>query len=139
MDGMREAIEILQSEASAYPYAVRIWMRVMAVSFFVGIVFTPWKRGARWVVSVMVVTAIGLIVGKALIPGLSREEIGTALHLSLWPIVLFVLWRPFARRERRETVKKSFDWVYQGWLVWVSVLIAVSLVLDFRAVLLSFV
>ena len=138
MDGLREAIEVLQAEASAYPDAVRIWMRVMAVSFFVGIVFTPWKRGARWVVSVMVVTAIGLIVGKALLPGLSREEIGAPLHLALWPILLFILWRPLARRDRRETVKKTFDWVYRGWLVWVSMLISASLVLDSRAVLLSF-
>jgi len=139
MDGLREATEILQAEASAYPDAVRLWMQLMAVSYFAGIMFTPWKHGARWVVAVMVVTAVGLIVGKVLLPALSREEIGTALHLTLWPVLLFVLWRPSARRERREPVKKKLDWVYQGWLVWVSMLIALSLVLDTRAALLSFV
>lgn len=137
MDGLPEVVEMLQAEAASYPYAVRIWMRVMAVSFFFGVVFTPWRSGARWVVGAMALTAAGLIVGKALLPEISRELIGTVLHLSLWPILLFVVWRPPARRERRETLKKRFDGVYQVWLVWVSTLIIVSLILDVRNVLAS--
>ena len=107
----------------------------MAISVFSGVVFVPWNRGARWVVLTMVVTAIGLIVGKALFPELSRQAIGVTLHLSLWPILLFVLWRPAARKKRSESIKTRFDKVYQGWLIWVSVLIVVSLVLDATAVL----
>ena len=139
MDGISEAIEVLGSEAAAYPYAVRVWMRVMAISFFSGVVFVPWNRGARWVVAVMVATALGLIVGKALLPELSRATIGAALHLSLWPVLLFLLWRPRARSQRSESLSKRFDTVYQGWLIWVSALIVVSLVLDATAVLRSLV
>ena len=136
MDGLREAVEALQSEAGSYPFAVRVWMRTMAISFFSGAVFMPWKSGARWVVSFMVVTAAGLIFGKVFFPGLSREAIGASIHLALWPILLFVLWRPSSRRERREPAERRFDDVYHAWLVWVSVLMTISLVLDARAVLL---
>jgi hypothetical protein len=136
MDGLREALEVLQSEAASYSLGVRIWMRVMAISFFAGIVFTPWKSGARWVVSVMVVTAAGLIAGKVLFPDFSREAIGTVLHLSLWPIPLILLWRPAARRERRGTAEGWFGGLYQAWVIWVSTLIVTSLVFDARFLLL---
>jgi hypothetical protein len=135
MDGLGEAIKMLQAEAAAYPQGVQIWMRVMAISFFSGVVFIPWHRGAQWVVLVMAITALGLIVGKMLSPESSRALIGTTLHLSLWPILLVLLWRPVARKRRSESIKTTFDKVYQGWLIWVSVLIVVSLVLDATTVL----
>jgi hypothetical protein len=132
-----EALHALQAEAAGYSGGVRLWMRIMAVSFFAGIFFVPWRREAMWVVLMAVATLALLIVGKSLNPDLSRSLLGSVIHLVLWPLVLWVLWSPGARDQRRARGSQSrWHYAYLGWLIWVTVLIVTSLVLDARFLLL---
>jgi len=127
-----EAISILMDEASAYSGGVRMWMRLMAVSLFISIVFALRKSGARWVLAIAVMTAMGMVIGKIIFPELARAMIGTTLHLVLWPFVLVVLWRP---SERRAAVTTKIDAAYRFWRYWVSALVTLSLFLDGRTML----
>lgn len=129
-DAVINAIAALQSEAAGYPDGVQIWMRVMALSFFCGIVFLPWKSEARWIVAVMALTAIGLVLAKILLPEVNRTAAGTVLHLALWPVALGAVWQKAARENRRRDAPSALQWIYSAWLIWVSVLIVISLVLD---------
>lgn len=103
----------------------------MAVSFFAGIVFVPWRREALWVVLMAVATFVLLVVGKSLDPALSRSLLGSIIHLVIWPAALWMLWSPEARGRRRLHPQQS-HWrhVFHGWLIWVTVLAFISLVFD---------
>mgnify|MGYP001822565355 CR=1 FL=1 len=126
-----DAFGALQAEAGSYSEGVRVWMRVMAVSFFAGIVFVPWRREALWVVLMAVATAVLLVVGKSLDPALSRSLLGSVIHLVIWPVALWMLWSPGARgRRRANTQQGHWRHVYHGWSIWVTALILISLVLD---------
>jgi len=129
IETLAEAMSALQTETAAYPDGVRIWMRVMGLSLFISVLFTPWKSGARWVLVITIATAMGLIVGKVLFPEVTRDLIGQVLHLLLWPFALYALWRSL---ERSAVVVSKVDVVYRFWRYWVSAVISVSLVLDAR-------
>ena len=127
MEEIENALKLLRSEAASYPVGVQIWMRVMAVSYFSGIIFA-WKQpSARWVVLTMVLTFCGLILGKLMLPELSRSAIGSIVHMVLWPILLFLIWRPGARTRPGEQL---FDRIHFVWLIWITVLMVISLTLD---------
>jgi hypothetical protein len=128
-----DAFQALQQEAASYPDGVRIWMRVMGLSFFAGIFFAPWRREALWVVLMAASTLVLLVVGKSLDPSLSRSLSGSVIHLVLWPLALWLLWSPAARAHREARPQQGF-WhhVFLWWLVWVTALIFISLVLDAR-------
>ena len=64
---------------------------------------------------------------KLFFPDLSRSDVGSVVHLVLWSGLLIVLWRPQARVQAGE---KLFDRAYSGWLIWITALMAVSLILD---------
>ena len=121
----------LQAEAGSYSDGVRIWMRIMAVSFFAGVLFAPWRREALWVVLMAVATFALLVIGKSLDPALSRSLLGSVVHLILWPAILWMIWSPGARGRREDHSQQSY-WrhVFMGWLIWVTVLVLISLVLD---------
>jgi hypothetical protein len=128
-----DAVLVLQEEAGSYPAGVRTWMRVMAVSFFAGILFVRWRREALWVVLMAVATFVLLVISKSLNPDLSRSLLGSVIHLTLWPLVLYLLWSTGARNRRRAKAGRSFwDHAFLGWLTWVTALILVSLAFDAR-------
>lgn len=137
MIALHDAVNALQAETGNYSEGVRIWMRIMAVSYFSGIVFVPWRREAAWVVLMAVFTFVFLVIGKMLDPSLTRSFLGSVIHLILWPLTLLLLWSPGARNRRRDRLSHEF-WrsVYSCWLVWVTALILISLVLDARFLLL---
>lgn len=120
----------LQAEAANYPWSVQLWMRAMAVSFATGVVFAPWKYGARWIVAALAVNIIGLIVVKAAFPELSRTEIGTMIHLIFWSFALVMVWKRDAWNALKAQPVSTFNRIYVIWLVWASAVMAVSLVLD---------
>lgn len=122
----------LQTEAALYPASVQLWMRIMALSFGAGIVFVPWKNGARWIVAALMVNMLGLIVVKAVFPELSRTIIGTIIHLVFWSFALWMVWNPSPRNIIKTEFASIFGRVYIAWLIWVSSIMAVSLVLDAR-------
>lgn len=129
---LMEAISILTDEASAYSGGVRMWMRLMAASLFFSIIFVLHKGGARWVLAIAVITAMGMVIGKVIFPELPRATIGTTLHLVLWPFVLVALWRS---SERKIVVATKIDIAHRFWRYWVSALVILSLLLDGRTML----
>ncbi|OAO04500.1 hypothetical protein A8B75_07785 [Sphingomonadales bacterium EhC05] len=130
MDIFQASWSALQAEAAAYPWGVQIWMRVMAVSFAIGIVFAPWKSGARWMVAALAVNIFGLIAVKAAFPELSRTEIGTVIHLIFWSFALLMIWKPEARIRLKAAPASGLNRIYLIWLVGASGVMAASLVLD---------
>lgn len=102
----------------------------MAISFAIGVVFAPWKYGARWIVAALVVNIVGLIATKAAFPELSRTEIGTVIHLVFWSFALAMIWKRDGRIALKAQPASTFNRIYVIWLVWASTVMAVSLVLD---------
>ena len=110
-----EALSQLQNEASTYPLGVQNWMKLMAISFLLSILFAYSKNGARWILGAFVINILGLIAGKMLFPELSRAEIGTVVHLLAWPIILCMIWRPSSRPK---FVLRGAGLFSSGYLVW---------------------
>ncbi len=131
-----DAMTALQAEAAGYPAGVRVWMKLMAISFFSGLLFAPWRREALWVVLMAIATMVLLVVGKVIDPSISRSLLGSVIHLLTWPLVLWLLWSSGAR-DRRGAVAAANSWrrIYTTWLIWVSSLIVISLALDAKYLL----
>lgn len=129
MSAVAEALNALRAEAGTYPEAVQIWMRVMAISYFAGIVFSVHNRRALWIVGAAAFTMAGLVAGKLFSPDLSRSTIGAVVHLVLWPAALYLLWRPGHRFYSSGWASRT----YLIWAFWVSALMGISLVLDLKA------
>ena len=108
----------------------------MAVSYFAGIVFVPWRREALWIVLMAAFTFVLLVIGKMLEPTLTRVFLGSVVHLILWPWILLLLWSPAARIQRRADDSQGlWRYVFPAWLVWVTALIVISLVFDAKYLL----
>ena len=132
---LMSAWQTLQAEARAYPTAVRIWMGVMATLFFGGIVFTPWRVQARFVVGVMVATFVALVLGKAVWPEVARTTIGAFTHLVLWsPLLIFLVMDRMRALKRGDHGTGTFGTVYSVWLYAVITVLTISLLLDGREV-----
>ena len=128
-DIIREAITALQSEAAGYSPGVRLWMRIMALSFLSGIVFFFHKAPARGIVLATLLTILGLIISKALFPDVSRSLSGSLIHMALWIPLLLWIWQSKARSQWGADTG-IFNRIYFIWLCWVSVLMALSLIMD---------
>ena len=138
MGALLEAINALQAEAATYSQGVQVWMRIMAASYFAGIVFVPWRREALWIVLMAAFTFVLLVMGKMLEPTLTRLFLGSVVHLVLWPLILLLLWSPAARTQRRADDSRGlWRYVFLAWVVWVTALIVISLVFDAKFVLSS--
>jgi len=135
LDLVRESITALQGETASYPQHVQVWMKLMGISFLFSIVFAYSKIGARWILAALLLNLLGLLIGKMAFPDASRTVLGTYVHILFWPAILWAVWRSarglsFARRDN-----SLFDWLYIVWLVWASLLMFISLVLDFRTLI----
>ena len=132
-----DAFSALQQEASLYPGNVQIWMRVMAISLLLSVFFV-WKRsGARWILAAFVVNIVGLVVVKITFPELSRAEIGTYIHVLFWLWVLSFVWHPGARPSLSQAAGHLPGIIYFYWLSLASIIMAISLLLDFRNLIAS--
>lgn len=128
LEQFTDAFAILRAEAATYPMPVQIWMKVMFLSFFSGLIFAIWDRRALWIVAMAAATALGLILAKAQYPQVSREQAGVVIHLVVWPAALFALWRPRA----------AGPLPFKLWRYWVTGLIAISLLLDLKGLVGAF-
>lgn len=136
MSALLDAMNALQAEAATYSQGVQVWMRIMAVSYFAGIVFVPWRREALWIVLMAAFTFVLLVIGKMLEPTLTRVFLGSVVHLILWPWILLLLWSPAARIQRRADDSQGlWRYVFPAWLIWVTALIVISLVFDAKYLL----
>ncbi|MCR9224179.1 MAG: hypothetical protein NXH70_08925 [Hyphomonas sp.] len=135
IDAIRDAIAANQAEAATYSSGVRIWMTVMALSFFSSVLFVAWKAGARWILFAVLINIAGLITIKAANPEFSRTEIGTMIHLVFWSFALFMIWRPGAKNVRAKDFSGRSGAIYLPWLIIVSLIMSASLVLDARTAL----
>lgn len=130
MEIIQASWNMLQAEAASYHWGVQIWMRVMATSFAIGLVFAPWRSGARWIVAAMIVNLIGLISIKAAYPHFSRAEIGMFIHLVFWSFALRMVWRNDARDALKKLPTSVTNRIYLIWLAWASAVMTVSLLID---------
>ena len=130
-----ETVIALQGEARSYPENVQIWMKIMAISFLLSIFFVYKKSGARWILLAFVVNVIGLIAGKILFPEATRTTIGSIVHITFWTPILWVVWCPAKRPSLSLTQNNNLHRVYVVWLCWTSLILAISLVFDLRALL----
>jgi len=117
-----DAVASLRLETAGYPALVQVWMRVMAASFLLGVVVAWWDRRALWIAAMAVLTALLLILTRIALPDLARDTSGAIIHLVLWPLAAFGLWRTGV----------AGPLVFRLWRYWVTALIGVSLVLDLR-------
>ncbi|MCX2982858.1 hypothetical protein EYC98_18500 [Halieaceae bacterium IMCC14734] len=131
LDLVREAVTALQAETAAYPQGVQVWMKLMGFSFLASIVFVYSRVGARWILAALLLNVLGLVTGKLLFPEASRMVIGTYVHILFWPAMLWGVWRSAKPLLLSRAANGLADWAYMAWLAWASVLIAISLVLDF--------
>lgn len=132
LDVVTQAVTALQAETATYPHGVQLWMKLMGVSFLASILFVHAKTGARWILAALVLNLLGLVVGKMAFPEASRTVIGTCVHLLFWPAILLAVWRPARFKANFERSGGAFGRVYVAWLVWASLLMSISLVLDVR-------
>ncbi len=122
--------DALQAEAAQYPMGVQLWMRVMMISFVSGIIFAPWKNGARWIVAALIINILGLIIIKAIYPEFSRTEIGTVIHLIFWSFAIAMIWKKDVRDARKTEAATIFNRIYNIWLIWASLVMVLSLLFD---------
>ena len=135
LDLVIEAVKALQEETTTYPQNVQIWMKLMGGSFLAGIVFVRSRVGARWVLTALLLNILGLVIGKMIFPDQSRAVIGTYVHILFWPAILWAVWRSFEHLSFSRKANSIFDWAYIAWLAWASILMCISLVFDFRALI----
>ncbi|MBT5625948.1 MAG: hypothetical protein HOJ76_10170 [Proteobacteria bacterium] len=72
----KDAFPALQSDAAAYSDGVRIWMRIMGLSFLSGIIFIGISRRSLWIVAMALLTMLSLVFGKVFFPEISRSTFG---------------------------------------------------------------
>jgi hypothetical protein len=130
MEIIQSSWNMLQAEAASYHWGVQIWMRVMATSFAIGLVFAPWRSGARWIVAALIVNLIGLISIKAAYPNFSRADIGTFIHLIFWSFAMRMVWKKDARDALKKLPTSAINRIYLIWLIWASAVMTVSLLID---------
>ena len=135
LDIISETIIALQSEVKDYPENVQIWMKIMAASFLLSILFVYKKPGARWILLAFAINLVGLIAGKILFPEATRTTIGSIVHVIFWTPILWAVWRPSKRPSLSLTQNNYLHWVYLTWLCWASLVMAISLVFDLRTLL----
>jgi hypothetical protein len=139
LDLVREAVIALQAETATYPQNVQIWMKLMAGSFLVSIVFVRLRVGSRWILAALLLNILGLIVGKMVFPEQSRTVIGTYVHILFWPAILLAVWRFREPLSFSREANSLFDWAYIAWLAWACLLMSISLVFDFRTLILMWI
>ena len=100
----KDAFPALQSDAAAYSDGVRIWMRIMGLSFLSGIIFIGISRRSLWIVAMALLTMLSLVFGKVFFPEISRSTFGAVTHIVLWPVTLYLLWRPGAVVNRAGSI-----------------------------------
>ena len=136
-EALRHAIDLRLAEVAALPEGVQMWMKFMRALFLSSIVFAAWKKEARVVFAMAVVTAILLFGIKSAFPDIHSGQIGRSIHLILWTAVLAWL---FTRRQALLSEIKSgqtFSVVYGIWAWLVIAVLSASLVMDFGGFLKS--
>jgi hypothetical protein len=133
---LQEAVTALQNETATYPQSVQVWMKLMGGSFLASIIFFYSKPTARWILAALVLNILGLVIGKVAFPDASRTVIGTYVHVLFWTPILWAVWRSARKLSLSQKDNKVFDWIFIVWLGWASFLMLISLVFDFRQLLL---
>jgi hypothetical protein len=113
----------LQGYVETLPLWVNVWRGWMFLVFGLAIVFVIWKREARWLSAVMVVSIVAYNL-VAMFSGVGR-----------FPSIAFVaLWTPLAvylaRRRPALPRETRFDRAYTGWLTTALATLVVSLAFD---------
>jgi hypothetical protein len=130
-----DSVTALQIETAHYPQGVQIWMKLMGLSFMASVFFIYSRSGARWILLALVLNILGLIIGKIIFPEASRTTIGTTVHILFWSPILWAALRTFKQFSFSRAKNSPFDWAYFIWLAWACLLMAISLLFDYRTAL----
>jgi hypothetical protein len=139
LDIVREAVTALQDETATYPQNVQIWMKLMGGSFLASIIFVRSRVGSRWILAALLLNILGLVLGKMTFPDESRTVIGTYVHILFWPAILWAVWRSVKHLSFSWEANSLFGLTYIVWMAWASLLMSISLVFDFRALILMWI
>lgn len=135
IEAIRYAIELRLNEVDALPAGVQTWMTFMRNLYLSSIIFVFWKKEARFVLAMSLSTAILIISVKTFFPNIHSGEIGTVVHLLLWPPVLIYLVsrRTILLDEIKSKLPASL--AYGVWAFVVFGVLTTSLVLDSLSIL----
>ena len=122
----------LQAYVEGLPLWVNVWRGWMFFIFTLSVVFLLWKREARWLAAVMVISVVAYDL-VSMVAGIGR-----------FPSIAFVLlWSPlavyFARRWPRLQQSSRFDRLYSWWFTAALATLVLSLAFDSYNVAYSFV
>ncbi len=117
------ALEIWDAEARAdVPQWIRIWLRIMQLTFIAGIIFV-WNRiEARWAVGGFVAVFATAVLSQTLTNLVPLSGFIALTHLVFWSPVLYLLLtrRPFLRERS----------VYAIWTAVLTVVLLVTFMFD---------
>lgn len=137
-EALRHALDLRLAEVDALPQGVQTWMAIMRALFLSSLLFVFWKKEARIVLLMAVVTAVLLFGFKAARPDIYSGDIGQIIHAFLWTATLVFL---ISRRGPVLDELKSgkiFSMVYGVWVIAVALALSVSLFFDFNALIARF-
>lgn len=132
-EALRHAIDLRLAEVAALPQGVQTWMAIMRALFLSSVLFVYWKKEARIVLLMAVLTAAVLFGFKTALPEIHSGDIGQIIHAVLWTAtLLFLIMR---RGQVLDELRsgKVFSMVYGLWVIAVAAALSVSLFFDFNA------
>lgn len=134
-EALRHAIDLRLAEVDALPQGVQTWMVIMRTLFLSSLLFVFWKKEARIVLLMAVLTAVLLFGFKTARPEIHSGDIGQVIHAFVWTATLIFL---ISRRGQilDELVSGGvFSKLYGVWITAVGLALSVSLFFDFKALL----
>ncbi len=133
-DTLVQAVIERREEVALLPDWVKSWVVFMRLLFFGGVIFAFWWKFPRYVILVMILTAVVILSLKILAPELDTIAVGTVSQLILWvPLLAYLFFgRQGGQGWRGEILAplksgRPFSIVYG---IWVS-LVAVTLIVSF--------
>ncbi len=130
-----DAITALRQEGASYPQGVQLWMKIMAAFLFASVLFVYAKPASRWILAALLFNILGLVIGKSIFPEFSRTDIGTVVHLAIWPGMLWGVWHSIKKSTAPANTSGFYNRAYIGWLFCACAIMVTSLILDFRNLL----
>ena len=135
LEAIRHAVDLRMAEVDALPQGVQNWMVFMRSLFLSSILFAVWRTEARVVLAMAIGTAILLFGFKALFPETHSGEIGRIIHVTLWAAALLFLLTRIKHLLSEFRSPSIWSKLYGTWVLAVIIVLGISLVFDFGAIL----
>lgn len=137
-EALRHAIDLRLAEVAALPQGVQTWMVIMRTLFLSSILFVYWKKEARIVLLMAVLTAVLLFGFKTALPEIHSGNIGQIIHVFVWTATLVFLITRRGQILNELRAGKVSSMIYGVWVIAVALALSVSLFFDFSALFARF-